>query len=154
MLMKRIFIATVVAVLLIAGGYYLSDAQRAEDMQQVNGEVVNLEDTEETPEATADANIVGTWQSDTDGKFTRAFSADGTAVDFYEGVETSRGTWRMFTSDAVVAIDFPLEADATYVEITEPDAENLYFKLAVLTPERLELIYMNRGGALMFTRID
>ena len=99
-------------------------------------------------------SIVGTWQSDEDGKFVRVFNSDGTTADLYEGAETSKGTWRTFTSEATAAVGFPLEANTVYVEITEPGTESLYFKLAALTPERLELIYMNRGGVLVFTRVN
>lgn len=101
-------------------------------------------------------SIVGKWQSTEDAKFTREFKDGGTAVDTYEGKDVTSGTWKVFTKDNPVTVAFPLEADAVYIQMTMQgtQADNLNFKLAKLTPEELQLIYMDRGGVLQFRKVQ
>lgn len=104
--------------------------------------------------AAARANLVGTWQSRDDAKFIREFQADGTAIDRYDGTPDAPGSWQTFTSESGVATPFPLDAGAAYLKMEiGGDEEMLYFKVATLTPERLDLVYMNRGGVLSFNRL-
>lgn len=102
-------------------------------------------------------SILGTWQSVDDEQFTREFRGDGTVIDRYDGAEVSTGTWIAFTADAPLAVSFPLEPDTVYIRMAEEEgdeATTLHFKLTTLTPEELELVYMERGGALRFTFVD
>lgn len=105
--------------------------------------------------ATTRASIVGMWQSVDDPRFTRVFEADGSAADLYESEPSARGRWSVFTDASAVSAPFPLEANTAYVSMTMSDVgdEPLYFRVVALTPETMELIYMDRGGVLRFTRI-
>ncbi len=67
----------------------------------------------------------------------------------------SSGTWQVYTKDKPLSVSFPLESDTAYVQLatTGTQAEKLNFKVGKLTPETLELVYMERGGTLTFTSV-
>lgn len=100
-------------------------------------------------------NIVGTWKSTQDAKFTREFTSAGAVIDYYENKEVTKGTWQIFNEAKPLKVSFPLEKTALYVQMTTAEDPNgtLNFKLIKLTPESLELVYMERGGTNTFTRI-
>ena len=104
----------------------------------------------------ATKNIKGQWRSVDDEKFTREFMANGTVTDSYEGSDDTVGTWLIFTINSEVAAPFPLETNTAYLKITTDvgASEVMYYKLTKVTSEELELIYMDRGGVLRFTRVD
>ena len=101
--------------------------------------------------AAAAASLIGSWQSTEDTKFVRVFGEDGSTEDRYEGNVVAGGSWRLFTS-ADAEVSFPVEEGAVYLVIDD-GTERLHFKIVSVTPERLELVYLERGGALTFTRI-
>ena len=53
-------------------------------------------------------------------------------------------------------VPYPLEEGKVYIQmtLTGTQADTLNFKLVKLTPEELELIYMDRGGTLRFQSIE
>ena len=106
--------------------------------------------------AAVEENIIGLWVSLDDEKFTREFKADGTVIDSYEGEAATSSPWTIFTSESGLATEFPQSPDIIYLQIIDGDTpeDTLYFSLSKLTPEELELIYMNRGGVLRFTRAE
>ena len=92
-----------------------------------------------------------------DEKFIREFRSGGVVIDSYEGEDPSDGDWIAFTDDnAPSDLLFPLEQDTVYIQIRigGTQEEILNFKLTRLTPEELELIYMDRGGSLRFSRVQ
>jgi hypothetical protein len=101
-------------------------------------------------------SIVGKWQSNEDKKFVREFKSDGTAADWYDNKVVSPGTWKVFTKEQPLSVAFPLERDTVYIQMTMQgtQGDTLNFKLVKLTPEALELVYMDRGGALSFKHIQ
>lgn len=101
-------------------------------------------------------SIVGKWKSVDDAKYVRELKADFTASEWYEGKEVSKGLWVAFTKMNAPEISFPLEENAVYLQMTMQgtQADTLNFKIAKLTPEELELVYMDRGGVLRFTRVE
>lgn len=101
-------------------------------------------------------SIQGKWQSTDDAKFVREFKSDDVVVDYYDGKEVARGLWVAFTKEnAPKVVAFPIEDNTVYIQITEKgtQADTLNFKLVKLTPDELQLIYMDRGGALNFTAV-
>lgn len=102
-------------------------------------------------------SIIGKWQNTQDTKFIREFSATGAVTDYYDGKKVTTGNWQVFTGAKPPAtqLSFTLEKDAIYVQMTDSTDTNnvLHFKLTKVTPEDLELIYMERGGVNAFTRI-
>jgi len=100
-------------------------------------------------------SIVGKWKSSTD-PFVREFKEGGSVVDMYDGEEKSEGTWKVFTKEKPVMVSFPLETGAVYIQLTMQglQGEVLNFKLNKLTPDELELTYMDRGGVLRFTAVQ
>lgn len=106
-------------------------------------------------------SIGGKWRSTTDAKFVREFRDGGAVIDYYNGKKVSEGKWVVFdssnaTSAKVSKVSFPVEAGAVYVQmiVSASSADNLNFKITKLTPESLDLVYMDRGGNLSFTRIN
>jgi hypothetical protein len=101
-------------------------------------------------------SIVGKWESTGDVKFVRELRADGTFTDSYDGASTDDGTWKVFSGANAPAVSFSVEANAVYLQlVTEHDVvDTLSFKISKLTPEELEMIYLERGGVLSFRSIQ
>ncbi|MBP6888925.1 MAG: hypothetical protein KBC21_04490 [Candidatus Pacebacteria bacterium] len=97
--------------------------------------------------------IVGLWQSSDDAKFKREFLSNGTSVDYYDGTVSSKDTWKAFTSEHPVATYSPLEPNTPYLQMLTDDNVALTFTVTKLTPEVLELVYLDRGGMLSFTKV-
>ncbi len=120
------------------------------------GEGAGVQPAGSQPSATqvVSESIVGRWMSTTDEKFVREFK-EGSVIDWYENEAVSTGTWRAFTQESAPEVSFPLESNTVYLELTMAGTQEdkLYFKLVKLTPESLQLIYMDRGGMLEFVAI-
>lgn len=114
-------------------------------------------DEQPDPALVVTGSIQGMWQSVDDDAFTREFRSDGTMVDSYDGEVTSTATWHTFMNVAPTEVAFPIEPDAVYLRVFEADgdeASTLHFKIVKLTPEELEMIYMEGGGTLRFTLVE
>lgn len=102
-------------------------------------------------------SIVGKWQSNEDGKFVREFKSGDVVTDWYNNTATSSGLWVAFTkANPPKQVAFGLEDGVVYLKMTvaESQGDTLYFKVIKLTPENLELINMDRGNSLTFTRVQ
>ncbi|QQG37708.1 MAG: hypothetical protein HYS26_03705 [Candidatus Kaiserbacteria bacterium] len=101
-------------------------------------------------------SILGKWQATDDPKSARIFMENGTVTDWYENKSVSTGTWKVFTKEKPVTVAFPIEPDTAYLQLTMSgtQADNLNFKVTKMTPDQLELIYMDRGGVLTYTRVE
>lgn len=102
-------------------------------------------------------SIAGKWQSTDDAKFFREFTTDGHVTDSYEGAEKTDGVWVAYSAENVPeSVQFPVDENAVYLQLVMEGSQDdaLNFKVAKLTPETLELIYMDRGGVLSFTRVQ
>ena len=102
-------------------------------------------------------SLVGKWQNTQDSKFEREFTSTGIVTDYYDGKAVTTGNWQVFTGIKPVSatLPFTVEKDAIYVQMTDSSNQNnvLHFKISKVTPEDLELVYMERGGVNAFTRI-
>ncbi len=102
-------------------------------------------------------NIVGKWKSVDDAKYIREFEIGGRAVEWYNGDMVSEGGWIAFTkANKPADITFPLQQDAVYIQMALPGAvtDKLNFRISKLTPEELELTYVDRGGVLRFSKVQ
>lgn len=101
-------------------------------------------------------SIQGTWQSTEDSKSARVFGENNTVQDVYDGEVVWEGLYVAFTKENAPEISFPLEDGVVYIELTKNGTpeDTLTFKLTKLTPDALELIYMDRGGALTYKRVQ
>jgi hypothetical protein len=102
-------------------------------------------------------SIQGLWQSTQDIKSAREFKEGGVINDLYEGKVVSTGLWVAFTKEnAPKMVSYTIEPDMVYIQITEKgtQADTLDFKLVKLTPDELELVYLTRGGALTYKRVQ
>lgn len=104
---------------------------------------------------TVGEKILGVWKSADDEKFTRTFQSDGTFIDSYVGSADTKGDWVVFTDNSGLTTEFTLEPDTVYLRLLEGSSTDmtLHFKVSKVTPEELELIYMERGGTLRFTAV-
>lgn len=100
--------------------------------------------------------LVGTWQNTGDARFTREFAADGTVVDRYadDPRSAAKGTWLLFNGNAppAEAKPYPMTPDATYLEIRQ-NGDMLFYGLANLSSQTLEMVYLERGNRLSFARL-
>ncbi len=157
--MKKAFVWLVVFAVIIAIVYSFTTSREAgESALMQNSANIIADDTRDFgddgeeggsvkpgAELIVSESIVSKWVSIDDTKFTREFRADGSITDTHNGTEVLTGSWK-----AVAKAD-----GAVYIEVLEPGShgEPLTFKLTKLTPEELELVYMDRGGVLRFTRV-
>lgn len=104
----------------------------------------------------ATENITGKWQSVDDEKFLREFEVNGVVTDSYEDSDDTVGNWLIFTMNSEVETPFPLEDDTVYLRITTDvgASEVMYYKLVKVTEDELELVFMDRGGVLKFTKVE
>lgn len=99
--------------------------------------------------------LAGTWQSKEDARFRRAFAADGTVTDSYEGIAegTVNGEWSFVTDLAAEQPNLPVVKDARVLKIQFPE-EALYFAITGLSETDLSMIYLMGNGSLEFTRVN
>lgn len=153
--MKTLIIVVILLVAVGVGWFFtkVPSSPASENLEQEVGH-----DREFDLVRAVSESIVGAWQSDQDLKYVREFRTDGVVVDSYEGSAPAGGAWSVFTSSNAPAVSFPLEENTAYVQLVFGDEydpyEALFFKVGALTPEKLELIYLGRGGVLSFTRIE
>lgn len=96
--------------------------------------------------------IIGEWQSTTDVKFTRQFTDSGALVDTYDGAR-EESFWMLFNKDIPnPAFAGTYEEGSTYLAIAKPQEQPLYFKVSNLSSSTLEMIHLDRGNTLTFTR--
>lgn len=103
-------------------------------------------------------NIIGKWQSLDDVKFTRTFWVNGTVTDSYtEGWEI-KGTWNTAPWDSgFIRLNFPFERYLRYVGTVYPvetTGISLRFQIEKLTPETLEMTYLEGGNVLRFSKSE
>ena len=106
--------------------------------------------------AIGDENILGVWRSLDDRRFNREFRADGSFVDIYEGDNDTLGIWRIYNGNELGEdLDFEPDNDAIYLMLTDDITPELvmHFRINKLTPEEMELTYMERGNILRFTYV-
>lgn len=127
-----------------------------------NNAPYNFGDSEEPPAETPDPaiiirdNILGVWQSTDDENFTREFRDGNVVIDSYTGSEDTEAVFDIFTANPEADYPFPLEEGRVYLVMmtSENREDDLYFEVTNLTPTELDLIYLNRGGVLQFTRVE
>ena len=101
-------------------------------------------------------SIQGKWQSTDDAKFVREFRPDDTVKDYYDNEVVSEGLWVAFEKGInAPEVPFPLDDNAVYIQMTMTgtQADTLNFRVAKLTPEELQLVYLDRGGVLTFKAV-
>lgn len=108
-----------------------------------------VDNGEASPSSTAATGLIGSWQSMDDPKSVREFRSDWTAVDYYDSEEIGDSDWTVFTAEDGIITPFPQEDGVIYLRLADVD-EHLYFKLNKITPEELELTYLDRGGVLRY----
>lgn len=149
--MKKI-LSIIIILLVLIGGYYAISSWNNKQIEKKE-DLMHPSFMDKVEPDTAETLIEGKWQSIQDPSFVREFTK--TAVsDFYDNeLITDIGSWQIFSSEEVVP-GFPGEAeeDQTYV-VLRFENEVLFFKIVEVTKKSLDMVYLNRGGVLSFTRI-
>jgi hypothetical protein len=101
-------------------------------------------------------SIEGTWQDNGDPKSEITLASGGAITWIYDGKDMSSGTFAVFTKDEPKAVSFPIDADAVYLQTTDSStAETQNFKIQLSADaDTLTLIYMDRGGATTYSRVE
>ncbi len=111
--------------------------------------------TEESGDVDGD-DLVGTWRSSDDEKYTMAIQADGDYEEFYDGSPVSEGTWSIFTDiseKGFVAGDFSF-ANELYLEKKDADTgESFYYNIAAVSENELIITYLF-GDVFRFERVN
>lgn len=99
-------------------------------------------------------SIVGLWKSTGDTSFERTFVVSGVLVDRFADGSIAEGTWDVLTDQSIGA-PFPMDANTAYLRIAMHDApeEALIYRVNALTPESLELVFLDGSGTVRFERV-
>lgn len=151
------YILWIVLVLVVLGGLYWYSSHVSSNLAV---EPIQSSSSTDPGSVKQDAalivseSIVGKWQSTDDAKFVREFKSGDVVVDSHDGKVVSEGKWVAFTkaNAPLRSVAFPIDENAVYIQMTTSgtEADTLNFKVGKLTPEELELVYMERGGTLKF----
>ena len=103
------------------------------------------------------ALMVGKWRSTDDARAMVEIRADGTWVDSYTGEPSATATshWLLFSGakPPKAAAGETLDAKSTYLEVTDADGGQLFYALEKVDAKSLELLYLDRGNELTYTRV-
>lgn len=154
---KYLIALVLIVVALLGILIYLAFAMRSRPAQDTDdnrpaAELPAGEEPGTVSEAVIEAEIVGTWRSEDDAKFTRVFTRDGAVVDRYEGDSeaTVTGSWTTVTD--ADKLPFEVNQGMTVLQVAFPE-ERLFFGVTELTETSLEMIYLGSNGTLRFERI-
>ena len=110
----------------------------------------------EEDESINENDLVGTWRSSDDSKYTMAIQADGDYEAFYDGSPVSSGTWNIFTDIAEKGF---IEGDLSFANdlyLEKKDAntgESFYYNIAAVSENELIITYLF-GDVFRFERVN
>jgi hypothetical protein len=101
--------------------------------------------------------MAGRWRSVDDPRSLIEIRADGTWIDSYTGAPSATATshWLLFSGARPPkdAAGETLDAKSTYLEVSDKDAGVLVYALDQLDAKSLDLLYLDRGNTLRYTRV-
>lgn len=151
--MRHLFLILVGLIVVSGVGYFVGYDHGFENAAMENAPLVEETNTV-TNAAEAMSRIVGMWQSTDDPKFTREIRNDGVIIDSYAGEVSSDGLWMIFSREIPdAAFTGTIEEGAVYLSMGMNETEKLYFKILKADNASLQLLYLDRGNLLSFTRI-
>ncbi len=104
-----------------------------------------------TPDAPA--LIAGSWVSEDDAHYGVVFGADGTVVESYAGVAVASGTYHFAASPDGYTAEAHEPSHPHAFLLEEIDGERYAYRVGTLTPDKLEIMYLERGKPLTFTKV-
>ncbi|MFZ2556199.1 MAG: hypothetical protein WAZ27_03980 [Minisyncoccia bacterium] len=98
--------------------------------------------------------LIGTWQDSTDTGLVREFKTNNVFIDSRDGKVITRGEWKVFTDENAPAVSFEVKPGRVYMTMTTRDApgDTMHIKVNNLSPEQLQLVYMDRPGMSFYSR--
>jgi hypothetical protein len=101
--------------------------------------------------------MAGRWRSVDDPRSLIEIRADGTWIDSYTGEPSATATshWLLFSGARPPkdAAGETLDAKSTYLEVSDKDGGVLFYALDHLDAKSLDLLYLDRGNTLRYTRV-
>jgi hypothetical protein len=101
--------------------------------------------------------MAGHWRSVDDPRSLIEIRADGTWIDSYTGEPSATATshWLLFSGakPPKAAVSESLDANSTYLEVSDKDGGVLVYALDRLDAKSLDLLYLDRGNTLRYTRV-
>ena len=155
---KNIILVAVLVIIVLLLSYFAwvnyAKAPSTEDDISLNGD--DHKDLGDYRISAATDALNGTWISKDDSKFRREFYDNGEVIDRYEGDAnaTQEGTWKVFTKENPDSeFTSAYENGVIYLRMNMA-GDKSYFKLIKVTPEELEMVYLERGNTLRFDRFQ
>lgn len=144
-----------VALLVLSGGYLIwsgggLNSLTVQQADEESGPVGQPTDAGNLLSETT-RTIVGTWKNTDDSDDVRIFQADGGILEEYNGVESGKGAWSVFTGSNPQG-EYPLEEGKVYLAILVGDTPQ-YFRVEGISSRILELSYLDKDEGLTFKRI-
>lgn len=158
--MNKTVLGIIVALLIVAGGAYLYTHNQSASQGTMATSTSADTAGSVKPETTTvvSENLQGKWQSTSDPKNVIEFQANDKIVWTYDGKEMADGLYVVFTKEnAPKLVAFPIDANAVYVQTTETGSQNdtMNFRIMMSADaNELTLIYMERGGATVYKRVQ
>lgn len=142
------------AVIIAAGAYYFmnKDVVAPVATDQTQG-TQQTQETSEVSQGTAAETMSGTWQSDSDAKFTREIRADGVIIDRYEGDATPgvNGEWSIVNpaqEPAITAFAAAFPNKTVVKAEWEGGVEVTYFVISEVTGTKLVTTDLSGTGSV------
>lgn len=153
--MKKASFIIIVLLVVVVGVYFFGPLVDKKAEAPVGDTLVTDEENSRNLISASKTALIGLWRSKDDARFTREFRADGSAEDKYDNggsFDRTMLSWSVFSEKYPDSeFNYPYEDGAAYLRMDNGEY-NLFFKIIKITPEELELTYMDRGGMLIFTR--
>jgi len=153
---NKVLLWGAIALVVIAGVWYILSQDASAPAQGTQTGTIS-----QNNQGGQDSTMTGTWRSTDDPKFTRTFEADGTVTDAYQGETsaTETGTYTVvdpLAEPSGVFGNTPVAslAGSTILKLTFPKSGVLYFAVKSQTESSLQLMYIDRGNILSFTKVQ
>jgi len=154
--MNKYILGLVVIIVLAGAGWYAWSQRAIAPASVQNQQAANTD-----PQVSAAAQMLaGTWGSEEDSTYFLQFNADGTMVDRSGAGEggpgtVKNGTYTLFTARMPLPPDVTFQLNNNDVYVAEVvGAETYHYRISMLSPTQLELVYMERGGTLRFAKVQ
>ena len=136
----------------MGGAYYLGNEKTLEgtNAQPIEGAIV-VDNGLWTPKGQhSDPKIVATWQSTSDKKFTRQFTANGKVTDEYKDEPTAEltGTYTIIDTHKEAVPNIPAESlsGMTVYKVTWSDNDVTYFGVTDISDASLSTVDLSGNG--------
>ena len=108
-----------------------------------------------TSTATTSQALIGHWRSTEDTSYSLEIAQGGTATERYDGqpAATATSSWQLFTSENPdPTFSGQMQTGVVYLTLADSSGQR-HFAIVELSSSTLDMLYLDRGGTLSFTRM-